>query len=1663
MSLSRSVFSFMKQRQGVFIHIPVPHLPLLSFVILIGALTVPVPALAQSDAYSDDWYTASASYVKIGVTADGVYRVDGAALEQAGLALGAVDPSTIRVLQNGEEIPLWIEGGTGSLLQSTDALVFIGTRNRGDDEIWAFGDAPQWQSSPFYSLFSDTTWYWLSWGGEAGLRYLDTDPQQSVGAPTTVSATRETVHLEEDIFYYFGDSNDAAQPQFTRGEGFMWRNITHTDTSPISQSFELPIDDIAAPDNPALDSVVVTVHISSASALQHIVSLQVAINGNLADCTTCFDEADWDNYAFRTLSVTIPRALFPEGAEASAVVTSNNEFNSIANRVLIDWVEVSYRSMLPAGVEQGSFTLPAGTYALERSNATAGEQIILNPNDRRRFVVPGAATALFNDAPTATTTYWTTPSTAYLAPIAVELHQTKDVGEQANPADYLIITTPALAASAEAMAAYRNAMDGYNVSIVYQADIFNQYDYGRPTPIAIRRFLQATQQWDTPPSFLMLWGDALRPEDNQARRPLRAWETISFGYAPADPWFGMQLNGESDWLQRLAIGRIPIRDNETGLFFLQKLGNYESSEPAAWQKRFMLLVGGRDNLEQMRLQERAILWSETAAMTPTAMDTLWFFKRATEALDPSFRDSLSAAFKNGASWISYFGHSAADTWEIVTDDPEDYDNADRLPIVLSMGCNTGNFAGGPTVLADRLVYGERLVLASLNGSIAHWGSSSASTISQPAELALQVHRTAFQDTTRILGQVFQEAKANYLDGLIQSRSVFTVLLQYGLIGDPATRIQIPDKPELQTSSDGLTILPVTPIPSNEKLDVTVTVRNWGLVPADSVEIQVVHQPPEQPQRIFEQRALPAALETEIPFTLPISETDVGDNRVTVRIDPGNVIVEVDETNNDAEKVHTVFSTGLAPIAPINFGIVASPRPLLRTSVASSDTTQRRVLFELDTTPTFDSPALQTISTLTNGVTADWQVPAPLEDGQGYYWRARIDDATQASSWSTSHFTVDLSADQPGWLQREAFFEENETDPFIAWNPETATWAFSDFRVDVRASSERGNGFEKGQFLVNATIYESTTLGFGVLIIDGATGDVRSHGSFPTYDMRSELEVRFDTDSTRAVARLDSMLNTLTTGDYLFVRTRHLGNLSGPEIQGDIKSWFGSLGSQAIDTLSYNHLWLMATRFGFPEETVERVEPPGDGFLNEIARDTSLFFSRPEGLVFSPPVGPARSWASLENEVMLSNADSEARIDIIHPETNAVLLSDVALNSAADLSTIDATSTPFLQLRASLSDVSRQSTPQLTSWRVNYNPVPELAIVPAETRLSSDTLSIGEPLTIQTGVANLSDQPAPVALVRYTLTDASNTEQFLGADTLQALAAGELRAVTFEVDTGGLTGSNRLRMELQQPDTPDPFGLNNVLIREFYVQGDQGSPSLEVLIDNEMLPSNPEPVRNLQDPSLPFVNARPTIEIVVTDDNPFQALNDTSLIQIQLNQRPVSFNAPGIQFQPGTLDNNEARVIYMPDLSGRDTTHTLFLRVFDLAGNEANGSPYQVHFRIQNDFEIESLYPYPNPMHNHTSFAFQLRGSDVTMIDDFRIRIYTIAGRLIREFDFLEDPELLDIPGLRIGWNMAGWDGRDADGDLVAPGVYLYKVFLRSDGRTIQVNNRSSIEKVVVLR
>jgi hypothetical protein len=403
----------------------------------------------------------------------------------------------------------------------------------------------------------------------------------------------------------------------------------------------------------------------------------------------------------------------------------------------------------------------------------------------------------------------------------------------------------------------------------------------------------------------------------------------------------------------------------------------------------------------------------------------------------------------------------------------------------------------------------------------------------------------------------------------------------------------------------------------------------------------------------------------------------------------------------------------------------------------------------------------------------------------------------------------------------------------------------------------------------------------------------------------------------------------------------------------------------------------------------------------------------------------------------------------------VLASGIPFPGSAELE-ISEREHPFVRLRATIEDTTRLTTPQLEHWRVTFAPVPELAIDPAGLSLSADSVAVGTPLTATVAFRNLSQVAADSVVVRYEIVDSENRTTLVAGDTLlNVVTAAES---TRDFGTDGFVGENRLRISLEQPGLVEPISANNIAILPFEVSGDETPPAFTVLVDGEALPHDPDPVVNLQDPALPFVSARPLIDIVVEDDFGFSDFDvDSTVVVVTLDDAEVAADELDVALSD---DRRQLSIRFEPDLSANDSTHTLVVEVRDARGNAALGSPHQVHFRVQSAMQMEATYPYPNPMHSFTHFAFRLRGADAEMIDEMALRIYTVSGRLVRQFDLIDDPESLDAGTLKIGWNKLLWDGRDSDGDRVATGVYLYRVFARSEDGALETGG---VEKVAVIR
>jgi flagellar hook assembly protein FlgD len=119
---------------------------------------------------------------------------------------------------------------------------------------------------------------------------------------------------------------------------------------------------------------------------------------------------------------------------------------------------------------------------------------------------------------------------------------------------------------------------------------------------------------------------------------------------------------------------------------------------------------------------------------------------------------------------------------------------------------------------------------------------------------------------------------------------------------------------------------------------------------------------------------------------------------------------------------------------------------------------------------------------------------------------------------------------------------------------------------------------------------------------------------------------------------------------------------------------------------------------------------------------------------------------------------------------------------------------------------------------------------------------------------------------------------------------------------------------------------------------------------------------------------------------------------------------------------------------------------DKSGNVSGDFEYTIDFEVIHESRITQLMNYPNPFSTATKFVFTLTGDRAP--DDVLIQIMTISGRVVREITEVE------IGPIQIGRNITefSWDGRDQFGDLLANGVYLYRVKAKIDGKDIDLLN-----------
>jgi hypothetical protein len=409
-----------------------------------------------------------------------------------------------------------------------------------------------------------------------------------------------------------------------------------------------------------------------------------------------------------------------------------------------------------------------------------------------------------------------------------------------------------------------------------------------------------------------------------------------------------------------------------------------------------------------------------------------------------------------------------------------------------------------------------------------------------------------------------------------------------------------------------------------------------------------------------------------------------------------------------------------------------------------------------------------------------------------------------------------------------------------------------------------------------------------------------------------------------------------------------------------------------------------------------------------------------GSVSTAVVGPANKWDKLYYDIDSENSDGVFSVMLQGLNKNTKSWDTLATNvdSEYDLSYLDYNTYKYLKSKVSVVDSSYglSSTIKIKGIGISYIPPPEIMISSKSISFQSDTVLQGLNTILTTRISNIGYSEAKNIKLDYFISDNqihSDTALFSNIGDVPQLS--EIEFID-TINTTPYLFENVLKLQANYQDI-EFYSFNNFAENIFYVARDSANPLFNITFDgSEILNGD-------------VVSSEPVVVITLEDNSPLPIDSTYFTIVHTYNNIPKVLRVPGpdITFEQTPYPNNRAVITWTPKLA--DGRHVLEVLAKDASGNFFDSTSSRSVFNVYNNPDLLQVYNYPNPFSDNTNFTFELRG--IIPPEEFKIKIFTVAGRLIKE--------LSPSSPLQIGFNKIYWDGKDQDGDEIANGLYFYKI------------------------
>lgn len=1684
---------------------------LLSFLFFLAAAATLSAQMwnGRDTLYGNEWIDYDKDYYKINVAEDGMYRIYYETLQQSGLPLDELTGAQFQLFHFGEEVPLDVS--TDGPLGPDDYLVFHGRKNRGELDRHLFQNPDEEMLNPRYSMFTDTSAYFLTWAvpGVPTERYEKVENDLTdLPAPEEYFMDRAAVVFgEKHSKYYIRDGGLSLYRSDFLYEGF--------GSGSSNDLFRYLSEDKIHIQGVTIDLPGLAAEASTGGSLRIRFGCGPRAHYQLLKVDQqVYGEFRFNGFQVKDTSVAISPAALGERLEISlegrAITTVGNRRGNRDGQS-IAFAEITYpRQFDFANQTAFSFSLPASSVdrylEIERFSASADEVAILYDlianeryeavyeNDRIRLRLPSIGES--HDYLLVNMQRGLRPA----APVKVEWRNFQE-----EQGDYIILSHPALMDDGNgsnpvaAYADYRQA--GYQPIVVDIQELYDQFSYGISFhPLSVRNFAHYVKRRWSDPKYLFIIGkgrefpDVRRPEQ-MADNAGGTFFVPAFGYPASD---NLLLSDNESAVPVLPVGRIAATTAEQVQVYLDKVKDFEDNldnpqtiEGRAWMKRVMHLGGG-DSPSQRRLIRNYLMdMGNVIEGSMFGADVTSYYRTNNDLVESSISEQVFKTINEGLSIITFFGHSGPGVFEFNIDNPDKYENYGKYPLLLSLGCYSGNtFTNGPSI-------SERFVFHKDRGAIAFGASRGLAFISTLHDFARRLYSHFGSDG---YGRTIGESIHKAITGL-ENRTAYSyrsLAQQFNLHGDPAVRLHASSGPDYIADARSVQFVPRVVTAQMDSFSLKFDLVNIGRYQEDSLSIRVWQQLPSGEQLDFVEMHLKApAFSQEVIIRLPgYGRESIGLNKFYITVDARNEIDELPtltaENNNELARVSGERGVSLfivdntaRPIYPSRFGIVSNWPIELKASTTNTLAPERTYLLELDTTARFNSAFKISKKVIQRGGVITWQPDIVPEANDVYYWRISPDSTETGVGyvWEQSSFTY-LPGSSDGWNQGDYWqWLEGDTSELRGNNERRKlefVKTFKSFRIKnkVNERSDPANGYinnarwsdffrwERPQS-INIAVFDT----LGQIVWNPKPG---AYGSLNRTASKEIAAFLFPVDTYEERRNIINFIeDTIPDNSTVFVYTA----MGRPDLNLNVDQWaqdsviapdgknlFNVLEAQGADEVRSLEGFMRPYIFGFRKNEEIITELVANTLTQTLNYETSIQGFLSDGHLISPTIGPASSWERFEWDYSLIDEYevSHAAIIGISPSGQEAVVQDSIVGPVVDLSNLSTREYPFLRLQLYAKDSIFLTPPELKFWRVLYEGLPDVSLNTASDQFAfhSDTLQQGDPFRMTMTVENVSNYPIDSMSIQYLLVDENNEETILREGVPGMEAQGQA-TTEIELDTRTKQGAYSLNILLNPEQWPlERTYFNNRGSLSFSVDLDRRNPILDVTFDGVSILDGD------------IVSSTPQIDIRLEDENQFFLLQDTSIFDVTLEypdrrvKKIALADNPDIQFYPADPagNKNQASIVYTPSFT-LDGQYTLRIKGRDMTGNAAGGALYEKKFEVINKKAISHVVNYPNPFSTSTRFVYTLTGNESPTY--FKIQIMTTSGRIVRELTEA------DIGPLRIGTHQTeyAWDGRDDYGDELANGVYLYRVVAKdTQGKDFDYHDnglqsyfKNGMGKLVILR